>query len=97
MSRFHDLINGLREPDENGVPETIYDDLTREYDTAFEGFTAKTNSLTSQISEKEAEISRLKSINFDLLMSTGTGNEPEDGSDNNEDKAISFDDLFTKK
>lgn len=97
MPNFHDMIKALREPDENGPSETIYDDLVREYDTAFEGYTANTNTLAQQLAEKDAEVARLKSANYDLLMSVGTGSKPEDLSDNEQDKPVTFDDLFTKK
>lgn len=97
MPNFHDLVNVLREPGDDGVPDTIYDDLTREFDTTLEGFNATTEKQNQKIAQYEAEVKRLKSANYDLLISVGTANEAENSTENEQDKPISFDDLFTKK
>lgn len=97
MANFHDLLGILRNPGDDGVPDTIYDDLVQDYDTVFQGYTANTEQQRARIAELEAETSRLKSANYDLLMSVGTGDDLENQQDNEQDKEISFDDLFLPK
>lgn len=79
---FHELIAQVREPGDDGVPASIYDDLTAEYDGLSQGSAAKVSEMEARIQNYESEISRLKSTNYDLLMSsagdTGEPNKTDD-------------------
>ena len=88
----------LRNPGEDGTPETIYDDLSSSYSLAVEG---GASALSEQGAANEtasaelvAEIARLKALNFDLLMAAGTETEPEPESEPNNETSI--DSLFDK-
>jgi hypothetical protein len=96
---FHELINTLREPGEDGPPPSIYDDLTQAYSSTAqlaEGASAKATELQTRIQEYESEISRLKSTNYDLLMSSQGDNsgEGEDKNQNHDVGSNGIDDLF---
>ena len=94
---FLDLISLLREPGDNEIPPSIYDDLTTEYNTVVEGSAASIAEREAANAELVAEITRLKAINFDLLMATGEADKPvtEDIEDvDDEDSAPAIDDLF---
>jgi hypothetical protein len=80
---FDELIAKMRDQPsetEEGLPASIYDDLSAEYDAISEGSSAKVNELQSQLQNRESEISRLKSANYDLLMNSAgdTANSSED-------------------
>lgn len=66
-----DLINLLQDPGDDGVPDTIYDDLrsahTTAIDSATEGANAKISELTQTNDEANAEIERLKLKNWELF------------------------------
>lgn len=92
---FHELIQQGREPGENGLPSDYFDSLSAEFDQfsqtqeqrlreLTEGFSAKESDYQSQLQARDAELHRLKTQNYDLLMSSagdseGSGQqEPED-------------------
>lgn len=92
---FNELIGALREPPEEGNPASIYDDLSHEYAAISEGANAKVTGLESALMDKESEISRLKSVNYDLLMSSAASSDDTDNSDNSDNDAPSgIDSLF---
>lgn len=64
---FEDLLSQLRNPGEDGLPESIYDDLAGEYSLAVEGGAFRAAELQSQLEASGAEVARLKAMNFDLL------------------------------
>lgn len=117
---FAELLEMLKNPGEDGIPDTIYDDLTNAYnsvsqshsDTVAEyGAAQETWGSEKAAMEEEhasgrqaleSEISRLKAMGFDALMSApGAGNEEDSGNDSesgNEGEATEYnsvDDLFT--
>lgn len=96
---FDELMALLREPGEDGVPSTIYDDLTSSYTLAVEG---GVNALSEQaamndaaVAELVGEVARLKALNFDLLVAAGE-KEPEKApeSEPESDPEKSIDALF---
>jgi hypothetical protein len=99
MTDFHELVNSLRNPGDDGVPDTIFDDLTTTYDTAFEGWNGTVAQKDEDISRLNSEVSRLKSANYDLLTKVSTGSEPinNDGLDDVDDKPVSVTTLFQKR
>jgi hypothetical protein len=99
---FATLIEMLRNPPEGGVPDTIYDDLSSSYNDVLSGASAKATEADTLVQSLNAEISRLKAMNFDLLTAVpSTDPDGDEGDDNNEndDDAESggIDDLFTKE
>ena len=109
MDRFQELLALLQNPGEDGtLPDTIYDDLTAVYSDVHnraEGADAKVAEYDGRISEYDAkiqeyesEISRLKAMNYDLLMASGVesgGNENDgDGDESDDDNHKGIDSLF---
>lgn len=95
---FNELVALLREPGEDGLPESIYDDLTSSYQLAVDGGAASVAERDASIAEKDAEIARLKALNFDLLMAAGETTTTDD-NDNAESDLVdepTIDDLFDK-
>ena len=81
MAGFHDLVSQMQNPPEDGLPATIYDDLIAEYNGTsqlVESAQAKMTEYDAKIQSYESEISRLKSMNYDLLMSSGAANSGDD-------------------
>lgn len=97
---FYDVLGSLRTAAETveGADLTVYDDLTSSYRDLEEGSAAKVAELTAMIDALNAEISQLKAVNYDLLMSSGApGGETVEEDDNNDgepDEEITVDDLF---
>lgn len=81
---FSDAMDAVRSTLSEGTDLTPYDDL----DTAYREFEEATNSkvagLTQQIADLQAEITELKSVNYDLLMSS-SGAEQMDEDEETED------------
>ena len=108
MDRFQELLELLKNPGEDGtIPDTIYDDLTATYTETHdraEGAFAKVAEHESAISEYDAkiqayesEISRLKAMNYDLLMASGVesgGDDDGGGDDSDDDNNKGIDNLF---
>lgn len=100
MSRFDELMNAIRNPGDDGVPDTIYDDLTAEYNTVFEGYTENSKEKDEQIAHLNGEVSRLKSANYDLLTKVQSGSpiEPSGaGDEGDNDEPVTINSLFTKR
>jgi hypothetical protein len=81
---FNELLAQLREPGEDGLPETIYDDLASSYSLAVDGGAARVSEVEALVAERDAEIARLKALNFDLLMAAGSDTVTEDTNDNDD-------------
>lgn len=96
---FDELVEALRNPGEDGVPDTIYDDLSSAYTGVVEGgaaaLTAQTDANQSATAELVGEIARLKALNFDLLMSAGTETETKPEPESTDEPSI--DSLFDKE
>lgn len=98
MPTFDEYVTMLREPAEGQeLPPSIYDDLTREYNSAVEfssAAKAKNDEYEDRIKGYESEISRLKSKNYDLMVnSPASENEPNTKNDN-DDAPQGIDSLF---
>lgn len=93
---FNELLAQLREPGEDGVPDTIYDDLSSSYSLAVEGGAASVAAVQSALDEAISEIARLKAMNFDLLTAVAS-DEVTDDSDTDPTEPpgdVSIDSLF---
>ena len=101
MTDFHEIVNRLRTSvpaDAEDIPDTIFDDLTTHYDTAFEGWNSTVSERDAQIERLNGEVSRLKSANYDLLTRVSTGNEPLNGADDaDDDNPVTVSSLFKRK
>lgn len=95
---FNELVALLREPGEDGLPESIYDDLTSSYNLAVEGGASRLAESEAAAAELVAEVARLKALNFDLLMAAGGETSTEDDNDNDNDSndTPSIESLFEK-
>lgn len=95
---FEELLALLMSPPEEGVPETIYDDLRSSYTSMADGSAAKVADQDAIIQGLNAEISRLKAANYDLMVRQSAPpegqNEGNDSDDDTEPGGI--DDLFGK-
>lgn len=94
---FEQMLELLRNPPEDGLPETIYDDMGASHASAIETREAKIAQMTADmeasIQERDSEISRLKSANYDAMMSASAGDngereETEDDTDDDEETGI---------
>ena len=99
---FEELIELLRNPGEDGPPDTIYDDLTAEYNGVFDTSQARIAEFESALAERDAQIASLKSHNYDLLMQVRADNSAEvvDEADENDvepDTDAGIDSLFGDK
>ena len=89
MAAFDDVLASIRGWDqEEPPPADVFDQLATEYRAVTDqrdGATVQISERDSRISELAAEVSRLKSENYDLAIRVGF-KEPEDNSgENNED------------
>lgn len=80
---FAEMIAQLRAPGDDGVPDTIYDDLSSSYQLAIDGGMASVAERDATIADLSAQVASLKALNFDLLMAAGAENT--DGDDNGSD------------
>ena len=98
---FEDLISALMNPGEEGVPETIYDDLRGAYSGVSEranSADAKIAALTESNESLLSEIATLKAKNYDLLMSVSSdnsGDNIETDDDGEDDEPAGVDDLIS--
>jgi hypothetical protein len=94
---IRDYIEALKNPPEDGLPPSIYDDLTQAWNGFSESSEAKVSELQTTIQGYESEISRLKAQNYDLVMAQPAGNGSDSENDNDEEKDSSstgIDSLF---
>lgn len=101
---FESLISTLMSPPEDGLPDTIYDDLRATYADASgraDSAAAKIEALTAENTSMIEEISRLKAANYDLLTAVpspdNTSSSDGDSSDDDSDDNITINDLFDDK
>lgn len=66
MADFKELVNTLQNPGDDGLPETIYDDLMSTYDHDTTTRDAKINDLSEKHAAAMAEVEALKVKNHDL-------------------------------
>lgn len=80
---FHNMIDAIQNPSEEGIPEGIYDDLRGAYDSLqgnFDAASEKIKSLTDENTGFKDQISDLKSKSYDLMTQIGLKND-EHGND----------------
>jgi len=74
---FEELVELLRNPGEDGLPDTIYDDLSGAYTGVVEGSQARIAEIEATLAERDSMIASLKAQNYDLLMQVGVSTEAE--------------------
>ena len=110
MSRFHETMDNFGNAIE--LPEGFKDAISSAYDEDFSISHAKVSDLESQLNEKDnninqlntdysAQISSLKSANYDLLRAVPKDAQVVNANDNDrsnqQDHDITIADLFVKK
>lgn len=93
---FDDLINLMMNPGDDGVPDTIYDDLRTshgdEVTQATDSASAKVAELMTTIEELTGEINRLKVSNWELFEQIPKAGDDEPDNDDNNDNDEDEDD-----
>ncbi len=87
---FVDIVDALRSAAGEGADLTPYDDLTSSYNELESSSAAKIADLESQLAELVAENTKLKSVNYDLLMMSKS--PVEDTSDNESEEQSEYPD-----
>jgi hypothetical protein len=93
---WKDTFDKLRDEftPEEGDPSALFAELDREIQTmeqshsdAMSGANTRIQELTAAQEERDSEISRLKSVNYDLFVSSGAigGNDEDKNDDKNTD------------
>lgn len=80
------------------VPETIYDDLSQAYTTAIEGSSAALAKRDADIVARDAEIQKLKAMNFESMLKASQKESVDDEDDAEEEKTdpeLGINSLFT--
>lgn len=94
---FSDIFEKLLKPGEDGIPDTLYDDLSKAHLDEVGGRDAKIADLGATLQAAEGEISRLKMHNYDLLMAIPAEGESADGepdADEESEESTGVDSLF---
>ena len=85
MADLEDIIAQLQNPGDDGIPDTIYDDLRTAHNSALESTTqtaqAKIDELKAETEQLVTENTRLKSANWDLFEQVGKAGDDEPGDD----------------
>lgn len=74
MAEFDELLGKLREPGDDGVPETIYDDLAAAYNDRISSADSKISELSSTLDTTKDELLKVRAHNYDLLTAVQVGN-----------------------
>lgn len=93
---MRELVEQLRNPGDDGLPETIYDDLLSAHDHEVSTRDAKINQLTEDHTASLAEIEALKAKNWDLSNLLPPVDGDTDGSQREEEtvEVSGIDSLF---
>jgi len=88
MASFEELMEQFRTPPEGGLPETFAEELQNAYteeisirDAAVADREQKIADAEKARAERDAEVTRLKAVNYDLLVAAPKAGNP---ADNNE-------------
>ena len=89
MATFEEIMEQFRNPGETGIPETFADDIAKAYtddlsirDAAVKEREDRLAAKELEIAERDKEVTRLKAVNYDLLVAAP---KPDDKSDNEDD------------
>lgn len=96
-SPFDELIEKLKNPGDEALPENIYDDLTEEYKIVLTGSQETIRTRDEKIAKLEKDNATLKSKNYDLLIASSNSGEEIEIVKNNDDNEYTIESLFTKR
>lgn len=101
MATFDELMEQFRNPGETGIPETFADDLTKAYtddlsvrDAAVKARDQKIADAQKAIDDANAEVLRIKAVNYDLISAAPKTGEPETKDDPEPKTGSGIDSLF---
>jgi hypothetical protein len=94
---FDETLSKLQNPDGDFEPSTIYSDLKKYHEDDLSSAAAKVADLENQLKESQAQISALKTKNYDLMINSPSTPEPVSNSDASDDIPKGIDDLFGKE
>jgi hypothetical protein len=96
MPTFEELLAQLREPGEDGIAPSIYDDLSGAYTSLQQGSEARLAAEQAERERLASENSSLKAANYDLLMATSASvsDTHVEEQDDSESFSGGIDDLF---
>lgn len=100
---FEQLLAMLRNPGEDGIPDTIYDDLSASYTEGTSTANAAATTANNRVAELELALLQAKADNWDLTQmlpvaeSQEPGNNDSNDSDDNSDNVGDDDDFFEDK
>ena len=101
MPKFEELMEQYRNPGESGLPDNYLDELDTAYRNDLSVRDAAVNDRENQLTEKEnaiaakeAEINRLKAVNYDLLVAAPKSREPGVTEQQPDDAPRGIDSLF---
>lgn len=98
IEQLNALLESIKNPSEDGVPETVYDDITAGFNSTIAGHgdsmaeaNAKISSLETALAAKENELNDYKLRTFDRLMNSPVS---DDGEPDDEPTEITIDDIY---
>lgn len=99
---FAELIAMLRNPGEDGIPDTIYDDLSASYTDATSTRDAKITQSSADLESLQAELIAAKAANWDLVqqipqVDSSDNSGENDPSETDADDVGDDDDFFESK
>ena len=101
---FTELLALLQNPGEDGIPPTIYDDLSASYTDATSTRDAKIQVSEETVAQLQAELLAAKAANWDLMQQIPVANSEETPDDVNDsdnpddpDNVGDDDDFFESK
>lgn len=99
---FEQLIAMMRNPGEDGIPETIYDDLSASYTELSSTSGAALEQANATVAQLQAELTAAKAHNYELMMQTPVASadnsvDDESNDDSDSDSDIGDDDDFFEK
>lgn len=96
---FEELLSKLQNPGDDGLPETIYDDLRASHAGVVESSTSALAERDTYISDLKGQVESLKAKNWDLYTQVQANGETAPTEETTEVEAdeISIDDLFKEE
>jgi len=105
MATFEELMDTFRNPGESGLPDNFADELVTTYQEDLSirdaAVAERENALTeaqNTIAAKDAEVTRLKAVNYDLIKAAPkAGNPADDNKPDGDADQGGIDSLFDRK
>lgn len=88
MATFDELLAALTDPGDDGVPDTVYDDLRSVYNDDLTTRDAKITELSEANAEHLAEIERLKAKNWDVVSQIQRDGDESENNDPNDAETV---------